>query len=395
VTLGETDRLFSCSFCRARLYFLGGAYFRYLIPPKEGAVDDYYYVPYWRFKGMYYSFPPYEMKSRVLDASFRSTEHKFFPNTLGVRTQTLKLRFVSPEVGGRFFRPEVPFQKVLPRVEKISGFIDSFENVKDVFHRAFIGETVSMIYSPVYIKGKAICDAVLRRPMAQLTKLREEAFHSPDARHNWRVRFLPALCPDCGWDLAGGAQSVALLCKNCDSAWVVWKGNLKRLRLGVVTVRGEGLSYIPFWRIKVKVEGLALGTYADLIRVANLPKAVRPEWEKKELYFWLPAFQANPRLYMRLARLVTVAQPDMEMDERLPRSPVAPVTLGAAEASAGLVTTFAGVSVAKRKVYPLLGGIGIKPTRALLVLLPFRREGNDLVEATMNFRIPGHAVTFT
>jgi hypothetical protein len=394
VTLGETDRLFACSYCRVRLYFLGGEYFRYLIPPKGGSTDGLFFVPYWRFRGTHYSCPPYEVKGRVLDASFIASGHGFFPKTLGVRTQTLRLRFVSPDARGRFFRPESPLKEVIPKVEKLSGAIEHLANIKRAFHRAFIGETVSMIYSPVYVRGRGIYDAVLERPIAQLTKLREDAFEAPDARLNWKVRFLSALCPDCGWDLTGGAQSVVLLCKNCDSAWKVLRGGFGRLKVGVAPSSEDGLSHVPFWRVRARAEGIGLRTYADLVRVANLPRAVRPEWEKGELYFWLPAFRANPRLFMRLARFVTIAQPKTELDERLPKADIAPVTLGAREASDGLVTAIAAISVAKRKVFPMLSGLTIEPTRALLVFLPFRRVGNDLVEANMNFRVPRSAVSF-
>ncbi len=51
VTLEETDRLFSCAYCRVRLYLLSRDYFRYSLPASESFSRDILFVPYWRFKG--------------------------------------------------------------------------------------------------------------------------------------------------------------------------------------------------------------------------------------------------------------------------------------------------------------------------------------------------------
>src|SRR3989339_2060059 len=34
-----------------------------------------------------------------------------------------------------------------------------------------------------------------------------------------RFRFVPTLCPHCGWDMEGQKDSLVLICRNCDSAW--------------------------------------------------------------------------------------------------------------------------------------------------------------------------------
>jgi DNA-directed RNA polymerase subunit RPC12/RpoP len=392
VTLDETDRLFTCQYCRVRLYFLGGRYFRYIIPPAEGASEEIFYIPYWRFKGMYYSCPPFEVKSKVLDASFLASGHDFFAKSLGIKTQALKLKFVSPEVEGRFFKTRVPFDKIISRVEKISGVMDSMADINKVFHRSFIGEAVSMIYFPVYVKGRAIYDALLNRPMAKFTKIRADEFKSIDRRGNWQVNFLSALCPNCGWDLSGKNDSVVLLCPNCDSAWGVRKSGFSRVDFGFVSSR-DAVLHIPFWRMKVKVEGVQLKSYADLVRTANLPKVVKPQWEEKELYFWLPAFKVNPRTFMKLGKLLTLFQPETDLGTRLSNADYSPVTLGAREAAQGLKALFAGISSAKRKVFPHLPEMNISLKQASLVFLPFKQIGNDFVETSMNFRISKNALS--
>jgi hypothetical protein len=396
ITLGESDRLFTCEYCRVRLYFLGGNFFRYYIPPADGIEEDIYYVPYWRFRGMYYSCPPFELKSKVLDASFLASGHKFFPKTLGIRTQTLKLRFVSPEVKGKFFRTRLTFNEVLPKVEEVSGLHDSLADIRRAFHRAFIGETLSIIYSPVYVSGGAVHDGVLKRPVARYTSLTEDTFaQSVDHHSNWKVRFLSALCPNCGWDLRGGSESIILLCTRCDSAWKVSRGALRRQEFSVVYSREENICYVPFWRFKARFDGFQLNSYADLIRFANLPKVARAEHESQELYHWLPAFKGYPRLFMRLSKILTVAQPRQQYEDCLPSTEgagAAPVTLGAREAAGGLKIALAGTTVAKRKVFPMLPKAKVAVQQAHLVFLPFRISGVDLIEVNLNIRIPRNAL---
>jgi DNA-directed RNA polymerase subunit RPC12/RpoP len=390
VTLEEADRLFACSYCRVKLYFLGGRYFRYFIPPSPGASDEIFYVPYWRFRGMYYTCPPFEVRSKVLDANFQASGHDFFPRSLGVKAQALKLKFVSPDVKGKFFPSNASFEEIIAKMEKISGIMDSMANIKSVFHRSFIGETVSMIYFPVYVKGY---DALLNRPMAKFTKLRADEFKSIDRRGDWRVKFLSALCPNCGWDLQGKSDSVVLFCPNCDSAWGVRRSGFSKVNFGLVTSRDAAL-HIPFWKMKVEVKGMQLRSYADLVRAANLPKIIQPEWEEQGFHFWLPAFKVNPRLFMRLSKLMTISQPGTESGQRFSGAEVAPVTLEAKEAAKGLKALFAGISSAKRKVFPLLPDIDISLKQSSLVFFPFKKVGNDLVEANMNFRIPRNAISY-
>lgn len=393
VTLKETDRLFTCGFCRVRLYFLGGRYFRYLIPPKKAASEEIHYVPYWRFRGMYFTCPPFELKGKVIDASFLASGNSFMPETLGVRTQALKLKFVSPEVKGNFFRMKVPMGHVITKAEKVTKLQDLLSGSRSMFHRAFIGETVSMIYFPIYVKGRAICDGVLGRPMASYTKLREDEFKAFDYHTQWRVRFISTLCPNCGWDLQGSNESVVLLCGNCDSAWGVYKGSLRRIPFSVNRFRADDICYVPFWRMEAEIGGIPLRSYADLIRAANLPKAVLPKMEDQAISFWLPAFKVNPTVFKRLERLLMVAQPKVSIDERsFGKSPIAPVTLRAEAAANGLKTALAATAAARKNLFPLLPEISFRITRYALVFLPFKVKGVDLVEANMNFRLPRNTI---
>ena len=67
--------------------------------------------------------------------------------------------------------------------------------------------------------------------------------------------------------------------------------------------------YLPFWRIKAGVSGIDLDSYADLVKIANLPKAMQENWNDVPFYFWAPAFKIRPKVFLRLANNVTLAQP--------------------------------------------------------------------------------------
>ena len=61
-------------------------------------------------------------------------------------------------------------------------------------------------------------DAVINEP----AKFQPEEFDvnlSEGKPSEWRLKFLPTLCPNCAWDLEGDRDSVVLICRNCSTAW--------------------------------------------------------------------------------------------------------------------------------------------------------------------------------
>ncbi len=45
-----------------------------------------------------------------------------------------------------------------------------------------------------------------------------------------------------------------------------------------------------------------------MIKIANIPKVVKEEHEKQPLYFYVPAFKINPKLFLRIGKQITLAQ---------------------------------------------------------------------------------------
>ena len=387
VELDETDRFLSCGYCRARLYILSRGYLRYYLPPSRHPLRDTIFVPYWRFRGMYFSARPFEIRSKVLDTSFLSSDADFLPVSMGLRTQALKLKFASPAMTSRYMVSSSGLDDVVLRVERTSRVVESFTYTGRVYHSAFVGETASMIYSPVYVKNRAIYDGVLDRPIANLTQLREEKLTQFARKKGWRINFVPALCPDCGWDLAGARDSIVLLCRNCDTAWSPVRGAFRKVEFRVAPFRGTQAVFIPFWKMEISFRGIDLHSVADLMKLANLPRALKPGLEGKKAHFWSPAFRGHPRVFMRLARQMTILQPDGEYKDAFPRAPFLPVTLDSGEAVESVKVTLASIAVAKRKFFPRLPDIGVSPKSVVLMFFPFQLRGTELISADFRFSI--------
>ena len=164
------------------------------------------------------------IKHRFIDVSHQAVESPYFPISVGLRSQALRLSFVTPETPGYFLsRPCL--------LKKWWRFFstDSADLWPDpVFHQSHIGETISIIYSPFYANDK-IYDAVLNRPVGSIPPDDFDTTSLPGGRPDWRIQFTPTLCPACGWDLDGQRDALVLTCKNCNSAWRPTKNGFNKL----------------------------------------------------------------------------------------------------------------------------------------------------------------------
>ncbi|MGD8461310.1 MAG: hypothetical protein PVH27_13225, partial [Desulfobacterales bacterium] len=181
----ETDRLFNCGFCRVKSYLEATDAFRYMLPSKAPQSKDLLYFPYWRFKGMLFSCAGNGVEHKFVDVSHQAVASPIFPVSLGLRSQALKLKFITPDTEGRFIKPTQP----LARIEE--DFDERFGKTlpKPVLHYAHIGETISLIYAPFYIENR-LYDGVLNSPVATAAvadfDLDQLAFENP----HWRIHFM-------------------------------------------------------------------------------------------------------------------------------------------------------------------------------------------------------------
>jgi hypothetical protein len=381
--LSETDRLFQCQFCKVRSYLEPHGYHRYLLPHNAPNGHDLIYFPYWRFKGMIFSFLTTGMRDRFLDASQQAVASPIFPASVGLRSQAMKLRFVTPESRGWFLRPTLPVDEVR------SSFLDQFNRTasEPILHQAHIGESLSLLYAPFYAE-KRLIDGVLNKPVSAELDAEAELARLAGGPADWRIGFIPTLCPHCGWDMQGDRDALVLHCKNCSAMWQVRKARWSRVNVAHLPAGpGRDSVYLPFWRIRAEVSGISLDTYADLVKQANLPRVVQADWHRLPHHFWSPAFKVRPQRFLRLARQITLGQPREHLVAKIPAGPLHAVNLPVSEAIELLKMNLVGFIRPKKVVVERMADIHVKAKRYLLVYLPFETRHHDLVQATFNIAI--------
>ncbi len=378
----ETDRLLTCGFCRVRSYLARRGGFRYIIPHHAPAGKKVIYYPYWRFKGMLFTCVSKHIENRFVDASYQALESPNFPFNIGFRGQSQKLRFAAAETEGIFIKPDIPSDGILDRVREHF----SPAPPKSISHQEFIGETQSLIYSPFYFDPK-LTDAVINQPVSEVRREDIPEKSLKIDRNLGQIKFLAALCPQCGWDLEGSSDSLVLICNNCRTAWWEKGGKLSLLKASHFKETSDDTIYLPFWRIQADVTSVQLETYADLIKLANLPRVAMPGWDKIPFYFWNPAFKVRPQNYLTIATSVTLNQPTEKTVTGHPNGTVQSVTLPLGEAVESLKLNLANFIRPVETRADLLPRIEITPRRYLLVYIPFKNTRLELVQPKINLAV--------
>lgn len=409
VTFDETDTLLSCSFCKTRLFMQAPDYFRYCLSPRDPFLEDVYYVPYWRFKGMRFLCKTSGVENGLVDKTFLAAQNTGLPPSLGIRPQSLKLRFAKPGKGAHYLKPAVAFDRSLAetkntveyelvrtpesRIVRVSE--EDYDIVPDVrleikeeriYHETFIADTLSLIYAPFYVRNEKLHDAVTDDALGAAPAAVLEA---DTVKGGWQTEFLPTMCPNCGWDTISGRDSRTVFCKNCSRAWHVTDKGLSPAvfaRLASRVPEGGPTMYLPFWRVSASVTGTVLDSYADFIKFTNIPRVPQPAWENKPFHFWFPAFKSTPPAFLRIARQLTIAGPE-GTDELFPDAPVVPVNLPLQDAFDTAKTLIADLTLRKKTFLPTMENISIGIREALLVLVPFTESNQELIQSDMNFSL--------
>jgi hypothetical protein len=367
-------------------------FFQFCLPPRVPR-DDIFYLPYWHVRGLAFTCANTSIRFRVVDTSRCAAELDFAPPTLGLRPQVMKLHFVSDEEKAFYVSRRKEARELLLQ-EDAWQKIDSLSAREQVFLREFIGETCSCIYAPFYYKNKTYYDAILDRPVYRLPPDMKAANLKGKRNPGQQISFIPAMCPQCGWDLTGEKESSVFICHNCESVWDSDTGKLKPLEYSVAETDEQDVLHVPFWRMQASIEGVQLETFADLIRFANIPKAITSAFEQQRLSFWAPAFKIKPGLFQRLLQQLTFLQPQADEGIRLKNLQLAPVNLPKKEAADSIKIALAGLAVKKHDFFPQLESITAHVTESRLVYLPFRQSGYDYVQCHCGFSLSKSAFKF-
>ncbi|HIP82081.1 MAG TPA: hypothetical protein EYH19_00660 [Desulfocapsa sulfexigens] len=382
IELREADRLIRCLYCDVQNFMVTRGPLRFVLPDKVPEhVDrrEIFYAPYLRFKGnIYYCKGKYQ-KYKVVDTTRQGFNARALPPSLGFRPQAMAVSLVTDEVEGVFLHQTIKARTLLERAAKLT-LLDSEDIKAPFYHRAYIGETLSCIYLPIYIDEEVLYDGVTNKVLArggsaEMMRQRGDRF-----RVNWTPYFLATLCPRCGDSLAGEHDSLVLSCYNCHSSWEEKQGGFKEILWSCIRSNHKGLYSLPFWKIQVSSTGILMKSFADFLRLTNQPVVIRKSHEERQLAFFVPAFKLRPSTFLRLGKNLTLTQAKIPKGEASMVKRMHPVTLQRKEAIQALKSVLAGAASNKQYLLPRLPEIHFHPLDTELIYLPFFDKGHDFVQ---------------
>lgn len=318
---------------------------------------------------------PAGVQDHYVDISQQAVTAPYFPFSVGFRSQTLKLRFVTPETQGYFIKPVHPLAEI--KAAATRRYVDTLP--MPPLHETLVGETASLIYSPFYVDGK-IYDAIANQALSTLPPQDFAVENLAGGKPEGGIYFIPTLCPNCNWDLDGERDSLVLHCKNCKTAWNPEKDGLKPVNAAHLPAQGDNVIYVPVWRITADIRGVELNNFADLVRLANLPQVVQGDMAAQPFYFWVMALKLHPHTFLTLSKRFTGAQIQDELHEAMPGGQLLPVNIPPAEAAQSLKLILSELIKPRQALQKILHELQINPHKARLVYIPFRDKMHELVQ---------------
>lgn len=440
VEIHETDHVIDCPFCRVKTLLLPQNVFQYYIPPKDGIDMPVVFFPYWRFRGLLFSIETEEIHSKMFDFNFRAGDWKEIPFSLGVRTQTLHVLPVHPEMNGRLIKEGMPLQEVMDRVhhmarasfemrmkekdekerksklnpgsiltEQVDYFNEAatgtesmmllnsfFEALqghtardstipvqparKLTYQQEFIGETSSIVYFPFFKKNGQLMDGVINKPVLYKSDSVRTLDSLPQKAPVYSFKHQSLICPHCGWDLHGYRDSVFFLCKNCEQGWMIFKNDLQACKYQFLKDMQEAI-YLPFWKIKTESSGIGVQDYEH--QKQRLFRFNEPS--KEEIVFYVPAFRILTEIYLRLCRAFNSIHSDKTETEAYQTQRYFPATLPLSDAVESIFIILSHMSDSKKLILENRDKIKIDARQAILEYHPFRQMGMELQHPQMGF----------
>lgn len=382
IELSEADRLIRCPYCEVKNFMVTRGPLRFVLPDKAPAHierSEMFYAPYLRFKGNIFYCKGKHQKFKVVDTTQQGMNARALPPSLGLRPQAMPVSLVTDEVNGTFLRQTIKARTLLERAAQLT-VIDSEAIKAPFYHRAYIGETVSCIYLPLYVENETLHDAVTNKVLAHGDFADNMRQMGGGYRAVWTPHFLATLCPQCGDSLTGEHDSLVLSCYNCHTSWEEKQGTFYSIPWDCVPSQHSEMLHLPFWKLTVRATGIAMNTFADFLRVTNQPLVVQKKHEAMELSFWIPAFKLRPSTFLRIGQNMTLSQAKIPDGEPSMAKRMYPVTLPRKEAIQALKSVVAGAALNKRNLLPLLPEMSFHPLVTKLCYLPFFDRGHDFVQ---------------
>lgn len=381
IILNEDDKLIQCEFCDVTNFRLDLSASRYVLPyslPEDVDESELIYVPYLRFKGTVYFVENDQVRYKIVDTTRLALELHALPPSLGLRPQVMRIRPVTSKVHGKFFLQTIPVKAAFLQAAKLVDLF-SDKNKKQLLHRAFIGETISLIYQPLYIRNGNVIDAVDKRILGAVSLLGDRP-KSCASKKAWEPLFISTICPECGGLLKGERDSRVLRCGNCNLHWAEEKKRLVKINWSVAENTRKYPKYFPFWKIHFAATGCDIRDFGGLIRFTNQPIIAPKSTQQEPLYFLIPAFKINPKTFLQIASQLTIAQGKIPEGGPMEKVSSHPVTLNKSEAIQAIKSILAHLTVGKKKKLLHLPQIAIEVSHSELVFLPFAKKVHDYIQ---------------
>ncbi len=428
VTLREAQHVLNCSYCKTRLYLTSKGPFRYALPPtssREGTL----FLPFWRIKGLgFTAYLPPKTGGSLIDKTHLALKIPLRITSLGVRPQAVKLTFASAQEGA-FVRPLLNFKDLLrhaihqlnaPLTERETirketslfmsgtGNSDPFAHSdlsrwtssrpQSVFKKyepvlsVFLDEGNSLIYFPVIPEAGSsalLNDGLTHRPIGKLELAALDTLSRQTLSVIPAPGTLPLLCPNCGWDLVCAEESWAVLCPGCNRVWGISQGRYASLPFETPGKETPDALYLPFWKMEIDIPSLDLHDTRDLTRFANTPRVPS---KPAPLFAFIPAFRVQPRLFLQLCKVFTLAQPATFPADTLPKN-THPVLLPPRKTQKIIPIVLAEIGARKEQFFPMLKGLKPEIKKYSLAFLPFRQTGYEVIyQEEFTFAIPKNAL---
>jgi len=380
------DPILACSYCRTGLYLATSGPLRYRLPPAPERVTatPLVYLPFWRVRGLRYRVleaAPH-VRGSLLDATVPALSALPAGASLGIRPQVAPLSLDTGSDGVAH-----PDRSVAEAIEAAETSVEGLHAEPPLFTR-LVGETASLILAPYALEHRSgdwrLREALKDGVSHPVTTAEAEAIRGALSRDEAaeRVTFVPLRCPECGHDLPAAPGSVALLCGQCAKAWWVRGGRLAPVPYAACRARTPGARYLPFWELSFEGQALPASNRAEFRRWVISYQPAPVGWERQPCQVLVPAFKVQPRSFVRLARVFSLAPLDVPETPQLFGEPFAsePVRLPLDEAAQALPVVLAEFWSRRSGSLADIPGLGLRVNRARLVYLPFHAKGSEWVE---------------
>jgi len=391
----ETSRLFVCDHCAVKSYLDPKEVFYFVLPGRAPEDKAVIYFPYWRLKGvLFICEPALTVYSDPIDRTYQAAPSDLFPRNLAYKTQVMKMRFAGRDLKGNIFKPTIPLNDIVARMKSEYEINYQQHNATEAafYHAEFVG-LLEIIYAPFYMQESTLYDGISNK---RVDLGRDDPIHidekfaaalPPEKGLDQDVKFIPTLCPNCGWDMDCAKDSILLACNKCNSFYQPGRGGAKKLSVGFSPPEKNTALFLPFWRLEADVSGIQLDTFGDLVKLANLIKVVSDEDKQRKYYFWIPAFKIASKLFLQIATRVTLGQPRGKYERSMPDVPIYPVNLPISEAIKCPKTVVANLIAIKEIHFSKLKRIEITAKRSALIYLPFEAYGSEFIHPQYKVRV--------